>query len=103
MAKKHTILWSGPALEDLRDIRDYVKYDRPQAAKKLARRIRQKVLRLERNPQLGRVVPELEALGYREVIVSPYRIVYTVQKTRIIILRVWHGRMEIRPGSSPSG
>lgn len=96
MARKHKLLWSGPALDDLREIRNYVSRDKPEAAKRLAKAIRQKVLRLKEHPLSGRVVPELPGLGYREVIVASYRIVYEVQKNRVIILRVWHERRKLR-------
>jgi toxin ParE1/3/4 len=95
VARKHKILWSGPAIADLGEIRDYVSHDKPEAAERLARRIRQRVLRLATHPRSGRVVPELAALGYHEVLVSPYRIVYEIQARRVIILRVWHGRRDL--------
>lgn len=50
------------------------------------------VQRLTEFPQSGRIVPERLAQGYREVIVAPYRIVYSVVGTDVRILRVWHGR-----------
>jgi plasmid stabilization system protein ParE len=50
---------------------------------------------------LGRVVPEFEQQGYRELIVAPYRIVYEVRQRRVIVLRVWHGRRELRAESVP--
>ena len=97
MPKKKKLLWTGPALDDLRDIRDYVSQDDPAAAKRLAEKIRDGVLRLADHPQSGRVVPELSGLDYREVIISPYRIVYAAREDRVIILRVWHGRRELTP------
>jgi toxin ParE1/3/4 len=95
MAKKHKLLWTGLALNDLYAIRDYISLDKPEVAKKLAKTIREKVLRLQDHPFSGRIVPELVELGYREVIVAPYRVVYEVQKKRVVILRVWHGRREM--------
>jgi toxin ParE1/3/4 len=92
MAKKHALLWAGPALDDLREIREYVSRDNPSATKKLADSIRESVLRLREYPKSGRVVPELPELGYREVIVAPCRIVYQIQQKRVVVLRVWHGR-----------
>ena len=97
MPRKHKILWTGPALDDLRGIRDYVSQDDPAAAKRLAEKIRNGVLRLADHPLSGRVVPELSGLDYREVIIAPYRIVYAVKKDKVIILRVWHGRRELTP------
>ena len=97
MPSRHKILWTGPALDDPRDIREYVSRDDPSAAKGLADKIRKGVLRLADLPLSGRVVPELAGLNYREVIVSPYRIVYVAKQNRVIILRVWHGRSERKP------
>lgn len=98
MPDRHTILWTGPALDDLRGIREYVSRDNPPAAKRLATRIRDGVKRLARHPRSGRIVPELAGLGFREVIVAPYRIVYLVKDGQIVILRVWHGRRDFPPG-----
>lgn len=97
MPRKKKILWTGPALDDLRGIRDYVSQDDPAAAKRLAEKIRKGVLRLADHPLSGRVVPELPGLNYREVIVAPCRIVSAVKKDRVIILRVRHGRRELVP------
>ena len=97
MPRKKKIFWTGPALDDLGDIRDYVSQDDPAAAKRLAEKIRSGVLRLADHPLSGRVVPELSGLDYREVIVAPYRIVYAVKRDKVIILRVWHGRREMVP------
>jgi addiction module RelE/StbE family toxin len=95
MPRRLKILWTGPALDDLRGIRAYVSRDRPEAAKRLAGRIRERVALLAVHPGSGRIVPELEPLGYREVIVAPYRIVYEVRKRDVVVLRVWHGRRAI--------
>jgi addiction module RelE/StbE family toxin len=92
MAGTRKLLWTSPALDDLREMREYVSRDKPAAAQKLARAIKQAVLRLREHPHSGRVVPELSQRGYREVIVPPYRIIYEVQPQQVIILRVWHGR-----------
>jgi addiction module RelE/StbE family toxin len=95
MPRKRSLFWSGPALSDLEEMREYVSRDDPAAARALARRIRKKLQYLRDHPELGRIVPELKSLGYREVIVPPYRIVYEIQPRRIVILRVWHGRRDL--------
>ena len=56
--KKWVILWTGPALDDLREIRRYVARDKPQAARALAERIRDSVSKLRDYPNSGRVLPE---------------------------------------------
>ena len=93
------IVWTGPALADLRHIRDYVSRDDPAAAVRLADRLRKRVLALQVHPRMGRVVPELSTRGLREVIVAPYRIVYEVWEREVVVLRVWHGRRDLSPQS----
>ncbi|MBI5038338.1 MAG: type II toxin-antitoxin system RelE/ParE family toxin, partial [Nitrospirae bacterium] len=46
----------------------------------------------------GRIVPELESYGFREVIFRNYRIVYRVKEGRndVEILAVVHGAREIK-------
>ncbi len=92
------VLWTDLALDDLRSIQRYISYDKPEAAKKLAGRIRQRIENLTSHPLSGRSVPELPGTGYREVIVTPYRIVYEVEEKQLRVLRVWHGRRELTFG-----
>ncbi len=68
---------------------------RPAAAKRLAKKIRDSVLRLQAYPNSGRPVPEFPGGGYREVIITPYRIVYELTESNVFILRVWHGRRDL--------
>lgn len=49
----------------------------------------------EISPELGRVVPEIGNVQFRELIYSQYRIVYRIEKKRISILTVRHGRQEL--------
>jgi toxin ParE1/3/4 len=95
MAGRRTIVWTGPALDDLRRIRAHVERDDPRAAQAIAVRIRDSVLRLRSHPHSGRVVPELARRGLREVIVAPYRVVYVLQDRNVLVLRVWHGRRDL--------
>jgi addiction module RelE/StbE family toxin len=99
--QKPRLLWSGPALNDLRAIREYVSQDSPAAASKLANKLRRSVERLIDHPDSGRRVPELEPLGYREVIVAPYRIVYEQRGAAIVILRVWHSKRDLASAATP--
>ncbi|MCP3960157.1 MAG: type II toxin-antitoxin system RelE/ParE family toxin [bacterium] len=96
MPRRYEIFWTGPALADLRPIRDYVAAEgRPEAAKRLAGKIRDAVLRLRDHPHSGRPVPEVPDGRYREVIVTPYRIVCELAGDKVVLLRVWHGRRDL--------
>ncbi len=95
MATRLPLFWTGPALRDLAGIREHVAQDAPAAARRLAGRLRKGVLRLREHPLSGRPLPELPGTQLREVIVAPYRVVYTVVGRRVVILRVWHARREM--------
>lgn len=95
MTEARPILWTGPALADLIEIREWVERDRPEAARRLAAKIRDRVNDLAVYPTSGRVVPEIGIECYREVIVRPYRIVYEIRENAIVILRVCHSRRDL--------
>jgi toxin ParE1/3/4 len=50
--------------------------DSPRAAEALVERLLTATERLAAFPESGRIVPEFPALGYREIIVSSYRVLY---------------------------
>lgn len=68
----------------------------PQVRRQFAGRFRAAFRRLQTWPLSGRVVPERASLGYRELIVTPYRVVYTVFEDEVQVLRIWHGRRDMR-------
>ena len=91
--RHHALTWTGPALQNLLEITQYIKADNPEAARRFGKKIKEKVSRLARFPYSGRFVPEFPASGLREVIVSDYRIIYRVvsAKQQVEILTVRHG------------
>ena len=86
------IIWSPLALDRVLEIAKYIAQDKPLAAEKWVRTVFSKVEQLEISPELGRIVPELENIQFRELIFSNYRIIYRIEKTRIAILTIRHGR-----------
>lgn len=87
------IVWSPLALARLQEIRAYVALDKPDAAEKLASRIVSIVETLRDYPHIGRAGPEP---GIRELVVggTPYIVLYRVEKRRVVINTIWHGRQE---------
>lgn len=67
------IAWAGPAVEDLRQIYQFIAHDSRQYAAITVRRLRQGVARVGQFPASGRVVPELPVGPYREVLIGSYR------------------------------
>ena len=87
------IVWSATAIANLVEIRQYVEQDKPEAARRLAKRILQSVDRLAKHPHLGRPGREPET---RELIVAgtPYIISYQVHRGRLAILAVLHAAQD---------
>ena len=87
-----TIVWSPLALDRVAEIAGYIARDKPSAAEKWVKTVFAKVEQLEISPELGRVVPEIGNVQFRELIYSQYRIVYRIEKKSISILTVRHVR-----------
>jgi toxin ParE1/3/4 len=75
----NTVIWSPQAIRDVESIRAFIAQDSPSYADLEARRIVAAVERLRAFPESGRPVPERRDPAIREVIASPYRIVYRLR------------------------
>ncbi len=90
------IKWTEPALSDLNDIAEYIALDKPGAAKKLVKKVFESVKRLRTFPESGKRPPELPDTSYRELVVGPCRVFYSVHKKTIYILYVMRSERELR-------
>ena len=83
------IEWTVPALQDLQDAGEYIALDNPEAAMRMAERIREAVEYLPKQPSMGRP-GRLE--GTRELVVSgtPFVVIYWSRSGIIQILRLLH-------------
>jgi len=75
----------------------YEKEDK-SAANKIYRKIKKEAINLQTYPEKFRVVPELYDSGiisYREIIATPYRIIYKVTDQTIIIIAVIDSRQDL--------
>jgi toxin ParE1/3/4 len=73
------VVWSPQAIRDVESIRAFIAEDSPSYADLEARRIVAAVERLRKFPESGRRVPERPNAAIREIILSPYRIVYRLR------------------------
>lgn len=89
------ILWTDPAIDDLQAIRDYIARDSELYADDFISSILTAIERLESFPQIGRVTPEGENPGIRELLLGSYRIIYRVHENKIQILAVIHGSRDL--------
>jgi len=86
------IVWSQQAVEDLRQIVQFIALDDAVAAASLAGRILTHIERAAELPFSNRSVPEKAEESIREIIMRPYRIIYQVDGRRdaVHIVRIWH-------------
>jgi addiction module RelE/StbE family toxin len=86
------IVWSPLAIDRATEIADYIAQDKPSAAEKWIDTIFLMVDRLKTSPEIGRIVPEINNSQFREIIFGNYRIIYRIEKNRISILTIRHGK-----------
>lgn len=84
------VVWSEPALEDLIQLREFIRAENPSAAARVSQRILEVVEAISRHPSMGRAgrIPNT-----REMVVTqtPFLIAYSVLDDQLVILRVLHG------------
>ena len=86
------IKWTNRALNDLREIHEFIAKDSPRYAQIQIEKIQKAVSNLAVFPSLGRQVPEFSHLPYREVLVGNYRVLYREEEKRVLVMSVVHGR-----------
>ena len=86
------IVWSPEALEDLRQITEFIALDRPSVAHRVGLSLLAAVEMLGQMPKLGRRLPERPHPAIREFVQRPYRIIYRIiaQGRTIRVERIWH-------------
>ncbi len=84
------ISFSKSAIEDLKGIKQYyLEQGVPQIGQDFVASIVEHVETLSSNPDIGRVVPEFNDESIRELIHSPFRVVYLREVKSIRVIRVW--------------
>jgi len=90
------VIWTEPALQELDAIAEYIALDNPAAASRLVQDVFEKMERLERFPESGRLPSELPNSIYREVVIPPCRVFYREDQQRIFILFVLREERQLR-------
>jgi toxin ParE1/3/4 len=90
------LIWTEPALADLEAIADYIALDNPTAARRLVGRVFESVERLARFPNSGKRPPELPRSPYREIVVTPCRVLYRVEDDAVFLLYVMRAERLLR-------
>lgn len=89
------VIWSEPAVADLRSIHDHIAANSRIYAVKVVQEIREKVDVLDEFPAIGRVVPEIRDNNVRELSLYSYRIIYETRSGSVFVLAVVHKRMNL--------
>lgn len=94
----YQILWMEIARQDLAEIVVYLRQKSLQAALEALDQIEEKAQSLADLPNRGRPLPELHRFAiqhYRELVVSPYRLIYRVFDDDVVILGVFDSRRNL--------
>ena len=86
------IVWSPLAVERASEIVDYIAQDKPLAANKWIHTVFSKVEQLRLNPEIGRIIPEINEHQFWELMYGNYRIIYRIEAKQISILTIRHGK-----------
>ena len=98
MSQQYQVIWMPVAQRDLRSVISRIADDNPHTALKIASKIHSKAALLYRFPLRCRRIPELKNmpdLSFRELIISPWRLMYRIHKKRVEILAFFDGRQDL--------
>lgn len=93
--------WTEHAVDQLGAIAEHVSLVSPIYAEQTVERIAHRFRQAQAFPESGRRVPEASTLDLRELIESPYRLIYRVHSEAIEVLAIIHGRQDL-PSQLPS-
>ncbi len=85
------VIWTDPAIEDLRKIRDYIAKDNPLAAVSFGMELFRSTRHLGSFPKSCRVYQQTENGPVRELSYRGYRIFYQEYEGAVEILHLRHG------------
>ncbi len=98
MPERYQVRWAPVAIDDVIAIIEYIARDNPGHADQLFDKLKARAKSLERLPERGRVVPELQAIGVRflrEQVLAPYRILCRIEGNAVHVVAVFDGRRNL--------
>jgi toxin ParE1/3/4 len=93
------VAWTGQAYAQLEEAMAFIARDRPETTIAWLERIFDAGASLTELPDRGRVVPEAARQDVRELIISPYRLIYRRDANNVTITMVTHERRELAHGA----
>lgn len=92
-----TVTWTEMASHDLDEIAQFIGRDSKFYAAAFVREVRSAARSLRRFAERGRMVPELDDAGIRELFVRSYRLIYKIDGPgNVYIVRLIHGSRAFR-------
>jgi plasmid stabilization system protein ParE len=94
MARK--VNWAYEAATDLEALAEYIARDSAFYASAFVQEIRDASRSLNEFSERGRIVPELGNPNIRELFVREYRLIYSIEESRVVILGLIHGKRDLK-------
>jgi plasmid stabilization system protein ParE len=94
----YSVVWVDSAKNELFEIIEYIAIENQLNAKNIYKNIKRKADSLSMLPYKGRIVPEFQQFEinlYREIIESPWRIIYRIHEKRVVIMTILDGRRDV--------
>lgn len=98
MARLYTVGWTKTARNDLHGIVHYLRQQSHAGAVSVFVLVKEKALDLNRFPERGRIVPELQSQGvfhYRELIIAHWRLIYKLAGDSVTVIAVLDSRRNL--------
>ena len=84
------IIWTETALSDIDSIAECISLDSVFYAQQFVQKIFIATDKLAKQPEIGKIVPELPAYNYREILFKRYRIIYRANRDKVYIVSIHH-------------
>ncbi len=88
--RRRRVVWSQRARDAVDEAVAYIGQDAPDAARRLLEGIVGAARSLDTLSERGRIVPELAEPTFRELLVSPYRLIYRVDAEQVTVIALVH-------------
>lgn len=92
----YKVSWSFEATADLNAVAEYIARDSTFYAASLVEEILTASRSLYMFAELGRIVPELSNPNIRELLIKEYRLIYSIEESRIVVLGLIHGKRDLK-------
>ncbi|MHB0962289.1 MAG: type II toxin-antitoxin system RelE/ParE family toxin [Gemmatimonadaceae bacterium] len=86
------VIWAPRAIARATEIGAYIAAERPDSARRWVEELFALAAGLRRHPRAGRKVPEAGRDELRQVLHGKYRLIYRIERARLVVLTVRHGR-----------